>query len=48
MHTFDERGNERMTLLQHNAGRDPVEDARNSGYILAVKDLLLIDFEETQ
>ena len=48
MQAFDKRGNDRTTFLQHNAGQDPIEDARMSGYVLAVKDLLLVDFEETQ
>lgn len=48
MKALDERGLDKTTFLQHNAGQNPVEDARLSGYILAIKDLLLIDFEETQ
>ena len=48
MRMLDERGNDRTVYLQHNAGQNPVEDARNSGYILAIKDFLLVDFEETQ
>lgn len=32
--------------LRTEAGRNPVEDARNSGRILEIQDLLNIDFEE--
>lgn len=48
MRALDERGIARTELLQSNAGKDPVEDARYSGYILAIKDFLLVDFEESQ
>lgn len=48
MRAFDQRGQERTELLQQNAGINPVEDARMSGYILAIKDFLLVEFEESQ
>lgn len=48
MQMLDERGNVLTEKLQNTAGTDPVEDARDSGYIRAIKDLLLIEYEETQ
>lgn len=33
-------------VLRNEAGRDPVEDARKSGRILEIQDILNIDFEE--
>lgn len=48
MKAFDERGAELTAQLQHNAGEHPVTDARNSGYIKCILDLLNVDFEETQ
>lgn len=48
MLAFDQRGSELTTYLQHNAGTDPVSDARHSGYIKCIVDLLNVDFEETQ
>lgn len=48
MRAFDERGADLTAVLQHNAGTDPIGDARNSGYIKCIVDLLNINFEETQ
>lgn len=48
MREFDQRGAVLTEQLQHNAGENPVQDARTSGYIKCIVDLLNIDFEETQ
>ncbi len=48
MRLLDERGLEKTEYLQLHAGIDPVGDARHSGYIQAVRDFLLVDWEETQ
>lgn len=47
-HSFDKEGKLRTEWLQDNAGKNPVEDARNSGYILAIKDLLNIHLDKVQ
>jgi len=33
-------------MLMQEAGRNPVEDARNSGRILEIQDILNLDYEE--
>jgi len=48
MEVLDERGKTKTEYLQFHAGTNPVEDARHSGYIQAVRDFLLVDWEETQ
>lgn len=48
MQVLDERGMAKTEYLQSLAGQNPVEDARHSGYIQAVRDFLLVDWEETQ
>lgn len=48
MQMLDERGRVLTEALQDNAGDNSVSDARASGYIRAIKDLLLVTYEETQ
>lgn len=48
MQGFDQRGAELTSALQDNAGINPRSDAWTSGYITCIKDLLNVDFEETQ
>lgn len=46
MRRLDEQGRMRTELLQHNAGSEPVEDARQSGYICCVLDILRMKLED--
>jgi hypothetical protein len=48
MRSFDRQGANLTEQLQHHAGENPIEDARRSGYIKAVKDLLQITLDETK
>jgi len=45
MREFDKRAAFLTEQLQTSAGIDPHMDRFNSGYIMAVKDLLLVDLE---
>lgn len=46
MQEFDRRAAAMSEYLQEEVGKDPRTDVQYSGYIKAVKDLLLIDLDE--
>jgi hypothetical protein len=48
MQTFDKRAALLTEQLQTSAGIDPRMDIFNSGYIMAVKDLLLVELDDTK
>jgi hypothetical protein len=48
MQTFDKRAALLTEQLQSAAGLNPRMDIFNSGYIMAVKDLLLVELEDTE
>lgn len=48
MKAFDRRAADFTEYLQKEAGKDARQDAFNSGYIAAVKDLLLITLDGTK
>lgn len=43
---FQNRAELMIEELRFSAGRDPVEDARKSGYLMAVADLIGIEVSE--
>ncbi len=48
MRAFDERARSFQEYLGLFSGTEPIEDARKSGYIRAVADLLKVELDDTK